>query len=144
MLLEDGRSCSTQHISLTLAMGSWAELFSNPLLQNLQKHIPGKNPPKPSSVHLGTSRSHKDHRRHQRAIDTQLLWGFATADTEEHAQLRTAPLLWAEVADLPAVTWVALTVWCEGESAGAWLPPPVQGCAGAWAVLFGPSEPPFN
>lgn len=96
----------------------------------------------------GASRSHKDHRRHQRATDTQLLWGFVAADMEEYAQLWTAPLCRAgaaaEVADLPAVTWVALMVWREGESTGALLPPPVQSCAGAWAVLFGPSEPPLN
>lgn len=106
-------------------MGSWAELFSNPLLQSLQKLIPGKkkNPKAQLCAFGGVSRSHKDRRRHQRAIDTQLLWGFVAADVEEYAQLWTAPLRGAgavaEAADLPAVTWVALMVWREGESTGA-------------------------
>ena len=146
MLSEDGGSCCTQHISLTLAIGSWAELSSSPLLQNHQNLIPGgKNPKAQLCAFGGVSRSHKDHRRHQRAIDTQLLWGFVAADVEEYAQPWTAPLrpAVAEVADLPAVTWVALMVRREGESTGASLPS-VQSCAGAGAVLFGPSEPPFK
>lgn len=52
----------------------------------------------------------------------QLLWGFAAADVEDYAQLWTTPLRQAgavaEMADLPAVTRVALMVWCEGKSTG--------------------------
>lgn len=43
-----------------------------------------------------------------------------------------------------AVTWVALRVWGEAESAGTWPPVSVQSCAGAWASPFGLSEPPFS
>lgn len=96
---------------------SHGELGCSPILycKTSKKQIPGKKTPKAHLCALGgVSRSHKDHRRHQRAIGTQLLWGFVAAAAAEHSHSRP----WLGAASGLPLCW-----------------------AGAGAVLSRPSEP---
>lgn len=93
---------------------SHGELGWAPLQSSTAKHPKPNSWKKKPKAQLcafgGVCRSHKDRRRHQRAIDTQLLGGFVAA-AEEQGQPWT-------VADLPVVSRVALTGWWEGEGRG--------------------------
>lgn len=148
MLSEDGGSCCTQHISLVLAMGSWAELFSSLLLKTPKTKFLAKKPQKPSSVHVGelagATKITEDTKELLTCSFCEALWLLTWKSTHSSE----GPLCAGQgcgrggcspCADLGSFNGL---VW--GQEHGPYLPPPVQSCAGAWAVLLGPPEPPLN
>lgn len=115
-------SCCTQLISLVLAMAELGLAVFQPLLQDLQNQIPGKNKWKPSSVHLGKLAGATKITENTKELLTRsfcealwlLMWkSMHNSVPRQHGLCRGGISLWNAM-----VAREALMVWGEDTSAG--------------------------